>query len=1116
MLPAWSGNIYALNVSDAPQKTGLAPTFGQPSISSIPPSEYKQHAHNWDVTQGYDGLMYFANMHGLMTYDGYSWELKQLPSSVASLHFSSDELLYAGLTGDFGIVHQEPDGRLRYESIFERLREAGQELPPIDFIDAFQILELDSIIYILTDAGLYAWDGQQIEYWENNIPFLVTDYESLLLMQEDNGELFIPGQPQLHIEIVDADGNPATLTDPLVGMLPGRNDSYRVMNQTGQMFAFQPMYKNDEAGAENLEKELNGYRLIIEDSQAPDFLADRFIYDVHAIDGHYYITTFNSGMFELDADGELIRHYSTKQGLNDNFILNLHKDNLGVIWLVNMYGISTLKNYTGISVIDGANGLENNIWGAGIYENDFYVGSSDGLYHARLNGQRPLQFDKMLNVEEDGVFTNFVTLPVPSAENPGFFAFSDAGLFRLRGKSAEYIDYRVGGNLFISSLFPGLIFTDEFAAHLRALRYDENGEWEVSERVERVFKDTILDTAEDAAGNIWFSTYSGGLYSLVFREADDRNLPAEAYREGPFGHDFRIIHHNAHETIDNRKQVHFSMVDGDLIFAHQNRLLKLSDASTYDNPVFEEMLTNRPRASMGVPANDASVPESVFLQLLEDSQGLIWYTMRQESNISLAGISLENPDFFYSPPLDLDMEFDTKMLHCNNCGHLFVVNHNNIYAIDYTQALNQQPDMPAFEVYLRKAETYNGQRIPLAANKSAAQSHTSTPLLDYEDARRAISFQAATNYHHTAPSNRISFRLHPVEDDFSFTDGKPLITYRNLREGRYTLELRAVNKLGEVAETTALNFVIQPPWYRSILAYLLYFLLFCGMLFAILRWRVQDIAKQRDLLSSKVKKRTAQLQKNSAELSRQRDQLTQANLLKVRLLRMTAHDLRSPLTAILGYSGLIEMEESKEEMKAHARTIHDISSRMRAIVQRMLASGARNLEQIDLELESIELTKPLRSTIDQLAVFLKERNQQIKFSIAREAEGVNIMGDEVRISEIFENLLSNAIKYSPEHSLIYVRIRTEREGKNAVVEIQDQGPGFSDKDIDKMFGEYQKLSTASDDAEKSVGLGLFIVKQLMMVHGGSVEVKNMPAGEGGGACFILYFPIPESPKKQQA
>ncbi|MFW6347324.1 MAG: hypothetical protein ACOC2C_01775, partial [Cyclonatronaceae bacterium] len=473
----WLAILLCISVQSADLRAQQT-QMGQAPVRFIPPAEYNEHAQNWDVTQAYDGMMYFANMHGLMIYDGYSWELKPLPSSVLSLHFSDDEQLYAGLTADFGILHQQPDGSLRYESLFERMRQAGREVPPHDFIDTFQMTEIGGIIYMSTDAGLYAWDGQKISYWEDVIPFFITDHQDLLLIRRNDGSLFMPAAPDIPVEIVDAAGEPAPLEQRINGLFQHPDGSYRVITQDGYIYELIPLYE-DSAGQGRAEQTAvpSRYHLHADSGKPLEYLSDAFVYDVHAAGGHYYISTFNNGLFSIKPDGNLHRHYNTSNGLKDNFILNIHRDSFGALWLTGMYGITVIYEDSGISVLNGYNGIESNIWAAGFRENDFYIGSSNGLLHARLDARRPLKFSPIAEVGDDGIFSSFESLQLSEDGPARMFAYSELGLYELRGTTAEFIDHRVGERLFTSSLFPGLIFTDEFLGHLRALRENEDGSW---------------------------------------------------------------------------------------------------------------------------------------------------------------------------------------------------------------------------------------------------------------------------------------------------------------------------------------------------------------------------------------------------------------------------------------------------------------------------------------------------------------------------------------------------------------------------------------------------------------------------------------------------------------
>lgn len=1069
--------------------------YGDFPVSFISPSDYGQHAQNWDVLQGSDGQMYFANTNGLMRYDGYSWSLLELPTTVMSLYESNDGVLYAGLTGDFGIIHRNPDGSLHYESIFDKIEDEGQVLPNTSFIDTYRIFELDGIIMMLTDIGLYSWDGAELRFWEDVTPYVNTDFESVLISQRYDGSLFMPLRPEAELSIADSsefmtekDGQPV-LNDILAGLIKQEDGSFLALSQEdGRAYRIVP---DEQAGSFSISK--------VENTPF-NYLQERGIFDFYHFGDRFYITTFNSGIYEIDKQGNLQNRYTTGNGLRTNFSYNIHKDSFGVIWIVGDFGISKIYSESGVSVLNAGSGLAGNNWIARIFGESFYVGTTKGLYKADMAPNSNLEFKSVADSESHGVFTSIEQFTFPQYDKTAILAFSENGLYEVKGEELNHVGFSGGEVMAKSSRFPNLIFTNDIDAGLRAIRLNEDDSWTISEPGSRVFKDAIMSLAEDENGNFWFSTYSGGLSSIVFKENDTSVLPDSAYEAGPFGHDFRIVDHNESQ-IKQSEQVYFSQLNERLVFIQKDKIFEAADSLNYENVAFNEI---HPGWLQSVGEYDDGL-EYDLLDLIQDSDGSIWYISRINDEIifgltSAAGRS--DSANSYSPLMDLMPGFHSRLIHCESCGHVFLINAEDIYAINYADSLEQSEE--ELEIFLTKVETSDGELHEI--RQTDGQSYK---IFEYEQANPFLQFNAATNYIHNAKTTQLSFRLNGVDKTFTTPDNRNFVNYRGLNEGTYTLEIRAMAHMGEVVQLPVFRFVIQPPWYRSLVAYIIYLLLTIGLIYGIVVWRLRSLQSQRDLLSRKVLERTAQLQQQSEELSHQRDQLTQANLLKVRLLRMTAHDLRSPLTAILGYSGMIEIEESKEEMKEYARTIHTISTRMRAIVQRMLASGARNLEQIELELEEVGLEESLNSTINQLNVFLVEKNQSVKVDVEDSAKKISILADPIRLSEIFENLLSNAIKYSPSESEIYIRLRTDRNHKNAFIEVSDQGPGFSEKDMEAAFGEYKKLSATPDSNYSSIGLGLFIVRQLMMAHGGSIEVQNSE-NKNFGACFILSFPLSEA------
>jgi signal transduction histidine kinase len=104
---------------------------------------------------------------------------------------------------------------------------------------------------------------------------------------------------------------------------------------------------------------------------------------------------------------------------------------------------------------------------------------------------------------------------------------------------------------------------------------------------------------------------------------------------------------------------------------------------------------------------------------------------------------------------------------------------------------------------------------------------------------------------------------------------------------------------------------------------------------------------------------------------------------------------------------------------------------------------------------------------------------------------------------VLDNIVSNAVKYSPHDKQVWVRLKEDKANKKVRVEVQDEGPGFSEEDKKKLFGKFARLSAKPTGGEHSTGLGLSIVKRLAEAMGANIWCESTL---GKGAMFVIEFP----------
>jgi two-component system sensor histidine kinase/response regulator len=237
------------------------------------------------------------------------------------------------------------------------------------------------------------------------------------------------------------------------------------------------------------------------------------------------------------------------------------------------------------------------------------------------------------------------------------------------------------------------------------------------------------------------------------------------------------------------------------------------------------------------------------------------------------------------------------------------------------------------------------------------------------------------------------------------------------------------------------------------------------------------------------------------ELQHARQRLRDMNDEKNEFLGIAAHDLRSPLTAIKGFSEeiLAEPQMAREELVDAAQRIHDEAKRMVEMVQNLLDVNAIERGEVKVQLVPCEVPGLVRSVVESYRPKAAAKQQTVFFEDA--GTPVTVLADTMLTRQVVDNLISNAIKYSPRNKNIYVRIRTSPGV--ARCEVQDEGPGVSAQDQKRLFGKFARLSAKPTAGEASIGLGLSIVKRLAEAMNGRVWCQSQL---GQGATFVLELP----------
>ena len=252
-------------------------------------------------------------------------------------------------------------------------------------------------------------------------------------------------------------------------------------------------------------------------------------------------------------------------------------------------------------------------------------------------------------------------------------------------------------------------------------------------------------------------------------------------------------------------------------------------------------------------------------------------------------------------------------------------------------------------------------------------------------------------------------------------------------------------------------------------------------------------------LDGKVKQRTS-------ELADAVTRLQKLDKEKNEFLGIAAHDLKNPLTSIIGMSNLLHKLDAQlpETQRQHyLERISHSGQRMMHIITNLLDVNAMETGHLHLKHEAVDLHQILTEVSQQYSDMLLAKELQLVVSTA--AEPVIVRADPDAVAQLFDNLISNAIKYSPLGKSIWLSISTHQHMGR--LQVRDEGPGLSKQDQAHLFEKFTRLSPTPTAGEHSSGLGLFIVKKLSEAFGGHIQCDSEV---GQGCTFTVDIPLMEA------
>ena len=247
----------------------------------------------------------------------------------------------------------------------------------------------------------------------------------------------------------------------------------------------------------------------------------------------------------------------------------------------------------------------------------------------------------------------------------------------------------------------------------------------------------------------------------------------------------------------------------------------------------------------------------------------------------------------------------------------------------------------------------------------------------------------------------------------------------------------------------------------------------------------------------------AQVAELKARLQSREQKLQQETARKNDLITYLAHDLKTPLTSVIGYLSLLDevpdMPQAQREKYTHIAL--EKSQRLEGLINEFFDITRYNLQQLTLEKEPVDVSYLLVQLTDEFYPLLQAHGNTIELNVPQD---LTVEGDAGKLARVFNNLLKNAVSYSTPGTPI--RLWAEQADEQAQFFVQNRGKTIPAHQLDALFEKFFRLDEARSTATGGAGLGLAIAKEIVTLHGGSISAHS----EQGVTTFTVELPTKKS------
>jgi len=819
--------------------------LGSPIITNYTSEEYNAHSQNWAIVQDNRGVMYFGNTECVIEYDGTYW--KKINASngtmIRSLALGKDSVVYVGAVGDFGYLASDSIGNTIFCSLTEDLDSIDKE-----FNDVWETVSTNSGIYFrsmkklfrynLENDELKIWTAKDKKYFNPSfsMPSLENDYIFRLEVQYQN---------MVKNEIVALPESQIMKDYFIYKLLPFSKTQF-ICITFNQLFLFDITKKDSEPASTFSEKYTEEF------SDANLYMGSKINENL------FVINSRNKGIYTFTKNGDISEHITEKSNLQDNFVWTSFFSKDSILWLGMNNGLSSIEINSPFRIWDKNTGFAESINGMIRFNGILYFATMNGLFYLQKTEKNYEQneINQILGTKNE--LWKFVSFYDETQKKQRLLAASTSYLIEILEnkivdlKTITYF-YNFAQSLINKNVFNCLSINNFEAISIEGDKITTLGTIALS--------GVLKYYAEEKNGTIWVGSTNNGIYKL---EIDKENkIDTSKYSKTGIFLKTKVTLYDSLKGLPDMQRIRPYIIDNKLFVGTTKGLYQYNN----EKDIFEkDTLINNKFKNPNLPISDLNI----------DYLGNIYLI----SNVNL---------FYLHKIKSFNYEIDStifKRLEKYNKSIIYAQDSNNVWFAGVNLLINYNPnlkyDIPLnFNTLIRKVTLsndsmiFNGNYYSTKLSKGykfdLIQPKNLIPTLDYN--YNSLVFHYSSPYFISSESIKYSYKLEGYENEWSIWTTETKKEYTNLDEGNYIFKVKAQNIYQQESTVAQYIFRINPPWYRTVLAYFLYIILSVLLIIIVVKIYSHRLINEKIKLEKIVFERTKEISVKNIELENQKEEI---------------------------------------------------------------------------------------------------------------------------------------------------------------------------------------------------------------------------------------------------